>query len=258
MADTVTYVYCVVHRDRPVPAPSMPPGIPGASRPVLLDVAPRLAIAASEIPGAMYAPEEIERRLGDLDWVAEIALAHELVVERLTRARGATVIPMKLFTMFSGAERAVTEMRSRRRQLEAVVKRIRGCEEWGVRVTREAPARSKPARAGAARSGSAFLAAKKQARDDAREQLARLIETAEDVFMTLGRVAKQAKRRPAPESAATPPLLDATFLVPHDRRAQFRTAAKHAALRCRTAGAELTLTGPWPAYNFIDAAEMRS
>ena len=258
MGDTATYVYCVVHRNVPVALRSIPPGIPGASRPALLDVSPRLWIVASQVTRAVYTSEEIERRLRDLDWVAEIALAHELVVERLSRATGATVIPMKLFTMFSAPDRAVADMRSRRRQLEAVVKRIQGCDEWGVRVTRAATARSTPARTGVVPSGSAFLAAKKQARDDARELSARLADAAGDVLTTLGRVAKQSKRRPPPESAATPPLLEAAFLVPRDRKARFRTAAKQTARRCRTMGAELTVTGPWPAYNFIDDAETRS
>ena len=257
MEDTSTYVYCLVHGAGPVAARNMPPGIPGATPPTLVNVAPGLSMVTSEVPGAMYAPGEVERRLRDLDWVAEIALAHELVVERLSRARGATVMPLKLFTMFSGPERAVAEMRTRRRQLEAVVKRIRGCDEWGVRVTRKAPAPAAPVRP-AVRSGAVFLAAKKLARDEAREQTARLGDAADEVLVRLGRIAKQAKRRPVPESAANPPLLEAVFLVPHGRKARFRTAAREAAVRCRAVGAELTLTGPWPAYNFVGPGEARS
>jgi hypothetical protein len=253
-----TYVYCVLHRDRPVALRSLPPGIPGGARPVLLEIFTSFWIVASEVPREAYTPEAIERRLRDLDWVSGIALAHEAVIERMARVPGATVIPMTLFTMFSGPELAISEMRSRRRQLERIVKNIRGCDEWGVRVTRGASRNVKPVRANDSSSGRAFLAARKQARDNAREQAGRMMAAAGDVLVTLGKVARQTKRRPAPESASSLPLLDAAFLVPGDRKARFKTAVRQAAARCRAAGAELTLSGPWPAYNFVDAGDARS
>lgn len=256
--NATTYVYCVVHRDRAPAVRGMPPGVPGGSSPVLLNVSPRFWIVASEVPRDAYAPEAIERRLRDLEWVSAIALAHEAVVERMTRVGGATVVPMKLFTMFSGPELAIAETRSRRQEIDSVVKRIGGCDEWGVRVTRGTAAPEKPAPVNAGRSGSAFLAARKQARDAAREQSGRMLAAAEDVLVSLGSVAKLTRQRPAPASAATPPLLDAAFLVPASRKTRFRAAVRVAAARCSEAGAELTLTGPWPAYNFVDTGDVRS
>ena len=46
-------------------------------------------------------------------------------------------------------------------------------------------------------------------------------------------------------------LLDAAFLVAHARRASFRAAAERAAARLGRDGYDLTLTGPWPPYNFV-------
>lgn len=258
MAARATYVYCVVHRDDPVRVRGMPPGVPGSSRPILLDISPGLSLAVSDVPLDVFGTEQIERRLPDLEWVAKVALAHEAVVEHLGRIGGATVIPMKLFTMFSAPQRAVAEMRSRRRQLTAVIQRIRGCQEWGVRVTRRVDQPRRPARTRPVRSGADFLAAKKQARDDARDKSARLHAEAEGALSRLGRVARQAKRRHAPDSATNPPILEAAFLVPRTGRARFAAAAKQAAARCRAAGGDLALTGPWPAYNFIDDGEPRT
>jgi hypothetical protein len=51
-----------------------------------------------------------------------------------------------------------------------------------------------------------------------------------------------------------PPLLDAAFLVPVRRRARFRALAERAAEDVLQRGGRLTLTGPWPAYNFVSAA----
>jgi Gas vesicle synthesis protein GvpL/GvpF len=255
MSAHATYVYCVVHRDRPAAVRNMPSGVPGSSRPALLDVSPALSIVVSTVPLGVYGREPLERRLHDLDWVASVALAHEAVVERMGRISAATIIPMKLFTMFSEPERAVAEMRSRRGQLSNLVKRIRGCQEWGVRVTPSASRPQRPARKTAVRSGADFLAAKKRARDDARDQAERLHAEAESVLASLGRVARQAKRRLPPDSAATPPVLEAAFLVPQARNARFAAAARDAARRCRAAGGDLVLTGPWPAYNFVDDGE---
>ena len=56
----------------------------------------------------------------DVDWVANAAVAHEVVVEHFARRTGSTVLPMKLFTMFSSVERAVAETRPRQRELTAV------------------------------------------------------------------------------------------------------------------------------------------
>jgi len=255
MSERTTYVYCVVDRSGPLSMRGVPAGVPGGSTPALLPLTRRLSIVASAVPRDAYAPEIVDARLRDLDWVSGIALAHEAVVERMTRVRGATVIPMKLFTMFSEPDRAVSELRKRQRQLERIVQRIHGCEEWGVRVTRGARPSDRRVRAAAPATGTAYLSARKQARDDLREQSAKRRTAAADTLAALGRLAKGAKPRPAPESAASPPLLDAAFLVPRTRSAGFHAGVKRAAARCREAGAELTVSGPWPAYNFIDGGE---
>lgn len=257
MADTATYIYCLIESGRRPSARGgrVPRGLPSASAPELLEVGPRLWAVAAEVPLADYASARLEERLRDLDWVAEIALAHEAVVERFAAVTGAAVVPMKLFTMFSSPERARADLARRRREIEAVLKRIRGCREWGVRVTRAAAAGPASPRAAAPASGTAFLTAKKRARDDARERQRRAVEAAETVFESLSRLARDAHRRDAPAGATTPPLVDAAFLVPDAGQARFKAAVRRAARLCRDADAALVLTGPWPAYNFVQAAE---
>jgi hypothetical protein len=241
----------------------MPPGVPAASAPAIDSIAPGLWLVSAAVPRAAYAEQEIERRLQDLEWVSAIALTHEAVVERFSRVTGATVIPMKLFTIFTNPARALEEMRRRRPQLERVAKRIGGAEEWGVRISRRS-AESSTARAsgsfGAAQGhvvtpGTAFLAAKRRARDEAHARAAAASEAAEHAFLVLGRFARDTRRQEAPAGATAPPLLDAAFLVPSGRKLRFKAAVTREARRCREAGADLLLTGPWPAYNFIQSAD---
>ena len=249
MPESATYVYCLVERgSRPV-LRHVPRGLPFATAPELIDLGRRLWAVAATVPLDEYGSEPLERRLTDINWVADIALAHEGVVEYFASRPGATVVPMKLFTMFANRERAAAALTGRRRDIAPVLARIRGCREWGVRVTRRvAPA---PPSATAGSSGTAFLAAKKRARDDVRERAIRAADAAEAVVVTLSRLARAAVLREPPENAAAPPLVDAAFLVASANTARFRAAAGKSARACRDAGADLTLTGPWPAYNFV-------
>jgi hypothetical protein len=115
------------------------------------------------------------------------------------------------------------------------------------RLTR-APART----AAAGRSGKAFLAAKKQARDQVADAKAAAAEAATAVFDRLMAVSRDARRRDdRPVAGASPPLLDAAFLVDSKKRDRFTAAARQEAQACERAGAQLAMTGPWPAYNFI-------
>jgi gas vesicle protein GvpL/GvpF len=89
-------------------------------------------------------------------------------------------------------------------------------------------------------------------RDDAREALRAAAVAADAVYDTLAAVARDARRRTdTPEGTTMPPVLDAAFLVPVERRARFRSAARRLASGTSEAGTELTLSGPWPAYNFV-------
>jgi hypothetical protein len=203
------------------------------------------------VPLSNYGSESLEDTLRDLDRVAELAVAHEAVVEYVAQLAGATVVPMKMFTMFSSVERAVAEMQDRRKSIEAVVDRIAGCEEWGVRITTGRPPRTKPAVSDRPRSGRAFLAARRQVRDEARTAIRRANSTAALAFSELSTFAKETRQRSDAPTGATPPLLEAAFLVPARSRAKFHTAVKRIARSAGESGLAVTLTGPWPAYNFV-------
>lgn len=254
MPPTATYLYCVVRAAAKPAVPAAIAGLPAASRPTVVPLERSLWLVVAEVPLDRYGHEALESSLRDLQWVGRAAVAHESVVESFAARRGATIVPMKLFTMFSSTERAIVEMKSRRREIAAVMKRITGCEEWGVRLMRNAGQAQRRVIDDRGPSGTAFLAAKKRVRDESRLAAAAAAGAAEDVFTALAALARAATRRSdAPDGVATPPLLDAAFLVPTARRALFRSAVKRLARTSAKAGADVTLTGPWPAYNFIAA-----
>lgn len=248
---TATYLYCVIKSARrPAPAQAAP-GLDGATPPQVYEVDRGLWLAAAEVPLDRYGPGRLEARLQDLDWVAAAAVGHELVVEQFSRRATATVIPAKLFTMFSSVEKAIADVARRRASIDRVMKRIAGCEEWGIRITRRAglPATGDGSPSS---SGTAFLAAKKAARDAASHARLAAVAAAEHAFRALERRARDARSRERrAEPGSNPPILEAAFLVTASARAKFKAEARRQAAACETAGVDLALTGPWPAYNFV-------
>lgn len=251
-----TYVYCVLRSAGRPASTRVPAGIPSGAPPAIASLGGSLWLVVSDVPLDVYGPERLEAALGDLDWVARVAVAHEAVVEHFARRRAVTVVPMKLFTMFSTVERAAREMRARRRAISGVLRRVAGCEEWGVRVTRGTPPRRATAAAApVARSGVAFLAARREARDRAREAAAGAVTAADTAFDALAPLARDVRRRDSAPGGAVPLLLDAAFLVPTSRRARFQAVARRTAALCAESGAIMTLTGPWPPYNFVQPGD---
>lgn len=255
---TATYLYCLVRAAKKPASTDVPSGIPDATPPEIIAVSPSLWLVAARVPLDIYGSAALETLLSDLESVGRIAVAHEAMVEHFAMRRELTVIPMKLFTMFSTPKRAITDIAGRRKSIETAMKRIEGAEEWGVRVTTTAPTTRRAAGAPAATSGAAFLTAKKQARDDVRDAKLAAAEAAVAAFDRLAAIARDARRREAPPvSGATQPLLDAALLVASKDRDRFTDAARREADACARAGAQMTLTGPWPAYNFVQTAGHR-
>ena len=255
---TATYLYCIIRSATKPATARCPEGLPGADRPQSIAVSRSLWLVIAAVPLSTYGADHLERRLSDMDWVGNVALAHESVVEHFSRRVGVTVIPMKLFTMFSSVDRARADIAERKAAIAAVMRRIAGAEEWGVRVLRDPAAAVVRTGVTRAASGAAFLAAKKKAKDQANSSRVVAAEAAADVFEDLVTIARDARRRDeAPAAGATPPLLDAAFLVPVASRGRFKKTATEAAARCAGAGAQMTLSGPWPAYNFVQDEDER-
>ena len=262
---SLTYVYCLVRSARRPSLRGVPPGMPGGREVRVLEIPDTSDwLIVSTVPEREYGEEALERGLQQLDWVAPRALAHEAVVEHFLAAPA--LLPMQLFTMFIGDERAVQHVVRDKRRIAAILKRIEGQVEWGLRLTLDPdtgprgslPRRSSPkASVGGARekakSGAAYLAHKRDQLDLARTRLKKGRAAANRLYRAVSRDATDASRRTATEQAAPGSrlLLDAAFLVPARRATAFRAAVRRHARALKGGGLTLSLTGPWPAYNFI-------
>lgn len=249
-----TYLYCLVRCPGTLPLGGAPPGLPGLSGPRALPVGNGLWLVAADAPLPEYGAESIQANLQDLSWVSGRALAHEGMVEHFGKA--GTVVPMKLFTLFSSDERALGHVRGDRGRLERILDRIEGCQEWGVRV-RFDEARAKEAASDEARkdgavsgSGTAFLLRKKAEKEASRTLLGRLRTEMDEAFSDLSGHAAEARRR----DPIAPLLLDGAFLVREESARELEQTVARWAERLSAQACEVTLTGPWPPYNFLDEA----
>ena len=249
--ETATYVYCLLQSGAPPPLDGVPDGLEGASRPRALQAGEALWLVVADAPLSRYGAEAIDRGLRDLDWVSRCALAHEAVVEH--HLGTGTLVPMKLFTLFSTDERAVADVQARRAAVDAVLREVEGREEWGLRLLLDKERALGRLREGtpAPSSGTAFLLRKKEERDAGRRLADEAARRAQAIYADLAGRAARARHTPAPAEGAGRLVLDAAFLVAVAARDDFRAAAREHARAAAGEGLDLVLTGPWPAYNFV-------
>ena len=255
-AGPATYLYALVESAAEPDGAETPPGLPGTGRLRWLAVGKGLWLGAADAPLERYDTAAIEKGLKDLQWVSSCAVAHERVIEHVSRL--GTVIPMKLFTLFTSDTRAVAHVARSRARLRALLRRLAGRQEWGIRVSVDDVKARAAARQTAERAaeglttGARFLTLKGRENREVREIVDRGRGEAAAVFADAERHADQTRRR---EPAAAEPglrlLLDAAFLVPVGKAGAFREAVRRQAERLAPRGYRVVLTGPWPAYNFV-------
>jgi hypothetical protein len=215
-----------------------------------------LWLIVTTVPAGDYNEAALTKGLQNLDWVGRRALAHEGMVEHFLSAKA--VLPMQMLTLFTTDERALQHVTRQRKEILGILQRLEQKVEWGLRLTFDEQALRAAVDASArtskaAPSGSAYLARKRDLLDVTRGQLQAARGEADQLFAVLAREAADSRRRTATEQAAPGSrlLLDAAFLVPASRTKAFRAAVGRHAKKIGANGVVVSLTGPWPPYNFI-------
>jgi hypothetical protein len=273
---TGTYVYCLIAARRAPAVKRARRGLPGVGPVRLLAIADRDGVndgrrrpglrksrgaleqwlAVADAPLDLYGETAINKHLSELGWVSRAAVAHEAVVEAFIDQPA--VLPMKLFTIFLNDDRALEHVQMERRRIAAILRRVVGHHEWGVRVALEANvAKAVKAKTGTKKAGvvtgAAYLSLKKAQRDRAAELSHGAQETVAALYDRLDRQADESKRRSGPEltAAGGPLLLDAAFLVPRTRSKQFASTVVRETKALAATGYRVTMSGPWPPYSFV-------
>jgi hypothetical protein len=254
----LTYVYCLARTARK-PVLRAAPAMPGGGRVRAIAVDAGLWLIVSSVPDSEYGEAALAAGLQNLDWVSRRALAHEAVVEQFLTA--SAVLPMQLFTLFTADERALEHVARQRAKIDRILSRVQGNVEWGLRLTwDEQAARERVdqkhvrgAKRATGATGTAYLARKRDLLDVNKKQLAGARQAATRLYRAMSREAAAARRRTSTERAAPGSrlLLDAAFLVPTRGANKFRSALRKHSTPLEGSGIIVSLTGPWPPYNFI-------
>lgn len=258
------YLYCIAETGpaASITAESLPPAIEESSPLELITVNDLVAVA-SRVPLSMYGEDRLNENLTDASWTALRAMRHQRVVEHFAKRTG--VVPLRFGTVYLASAGVEEMLASKATDLQEIIERIRGCEEWGVNVFSDrqklldAVAELSPKlrdlseQAQKSSPGQAYLLKKKVESlrtDEARVELARIID---DIEAKLSGTTKGAKRlRMLKVEATETGDLKAkfAFLVEQASFDSFRSEAERVAQDLNKAGIRLELTGPWPAYNF--------
>lgn len=254
---TLYYVYGIV--PPATDAAGAPAGIEGAA--VSAVGTQSLAALVSELDAEAYSPELIEERVGDVEWLAPRAEAHDAVVS--WAGHPGPVVPLHMWAMFSGRDGVIEMLESRASELVPLLDRLRGADEYGLRVYADPAALAKIAAgsdpsvaelertAASAGPGQRYLIERKLegARRDAARSLAS--SRADAIHATLAAQSVAAARDAIPTAASDgSAVLSAAFLVKRDALDPFRAVLTALVRETEPEGFRFAFTGPWPPYHF--------
>ena len=261
MADHIQYVYAVV--DAGAVPTGVPRGLDGA--PVEVEREGGLAALVSAVSGEVYAGPEVEARSGDIEWLGPRARAHDDVVT--WASEGGAAVPLPMFTLFRDRDGVRAMLRDRRDTLTRGLERVRGHQEYGVRLFRiddaltEHLAELSPRiaelerTAASASPGQRYLLGRKIEAERASELRRIGGEVAQAAFNGLSREAAASVMDTLPrrtlEGMAGVAVLNASFLVARTEVDVFRGALTSLVQQYEPRGFRFEFTGPWPPYHFV-------
>ncbi len=258
------YLYGVVSGTAALDLTFEAPGVAPGEPPEIVTSA-GLGAVVSRVPWSVFGDEHLKTNLEDLAWLERTARAHEAVVEA-TRAQ-TTMIPMRLCTLFR-TRAAIAEMLAREAEtLDDALRRLAGKTEWSVKVMADRAAVGKSLMlavvdepsADEVSPGHQYLRGRQAERRTAGEVDEWLRHTIGDIHESLTGKAGSALCNPVQRPELTgyegEMLLNGVYLVDDLLTDDFRTCVDSLSRRYSSAGIRLELTGPWPPYNFVAAAE---
>jgi len=248
----LSYVFCLIRSNRQPTMRRISEGMPGGHDLRAIEVGEHLWAIVQSVPETAYGETALARGLQNLDWVSPRALAHERVIECFLSAPA--LLPMHLFTLFTSDDRVAQHVHSDGARIRRLLKRVEGKVEWGLRLMFDEKAERAKISKQPVRSGTEFLARKRDVLGINRARVKEARGEADRLYKSMSRLAAAAQRRTSLERAAPGSrlLLDAAFLVPVAESGAFRSAVRQQTRDLRSVGITMSVTGPWPPYNFVE------
>jgi hypothetical protein len=213
-------LYCIVQQDLDEPAPD--PGM-------CVVAAHGLAAVVSRVEETSSAPS------------VSSVLAFERVVEAI-HARQA-VIPLRYGCLMESESAIIRLLENHRQEYEALLDRLRGMTEMGIRVL--CPARPGFLPGSTLSPGAAYLASLRNRYSSGNSLAPEEAQLADQITGLLSGCYTEQRREILPAEQGR--LLSLYFLMPKTGVEHFRHQARQIS---PPGGTKLLLSGPWPPYNF--------
>jgi len=264
MSNSIWYVYGIVSSE--MPETTLPVGLDDSG--VALERHDGIAALVSVLEGEQYAPTALETNSGDVEWLSPRAVAHDRV---LTWASDhGAVVPLPMFSLFSGQQAVRTMLRERSSQLASTLASVSKGREYALRVYRVdaellgavtslSPRLSEMAKtAEAASPGQRYLLERKldgEKKSELRSLSQRIVE---EIVAELTPHALRVARSPIPRAADAETatrgtmVLNTAFLVAPDQFEPLQRTLTSLVARHGAHGFRFDFTGPWPPYHFVN------
>ncbi|MFI7104992.1 GvpL/GvpF family gas vesicle protein [Nonomuraea sp. NPDC050227] len=230
-----------------------PDGLAGVAGAPVRRLAHRgLAAFLSTVSLAEFGEEALRRSMEDLAWLEETARAHHRVVEAVAALR--PTAPVRLVTVYTGEAQVRELLDERHEQFDAVLARVAGRREWGVKAY-AVPGGAEPAAdpQGAtqdATPGAAYLNRRRAAlrsREADWRQAAEQARAVHEALMDVAVVGRCHRAQdPQLSGRREQMVLNGAYLVDDARAAEFARVIEDVADR----GVTVELVGPWAPYSF--------
>lgn len=220
--------------------------------------------ALSLVPLQEFGAGLLEQRIGDLEWVAPRVLIHERIIEEIMAAY--PVMPVRFCTIFAATDRIEELLEIHQAGIIRFLSDTADKEEWGVKGyikgdrLEEALKKGRPAvraagvEPGKASPGQAYLLRKKMAlavKDGLDNVVAQITEEAFQGLLVHAVKGVRTKTLQVEDGEERREMvLNAALLVPKSDVRSFLGRVKDTEERYRRHGLSLSVTGPWPPYNF--------
>jgi hypothetical protein len=194
--------------------------------------------------------KNLPRNMESLDWLAETSVTHQRVIAAI--ALKAEILPARLGTIFRSQASLCRHIAKRASSLKRDFARIRGADEWGIKVFEtRAPAFSPPT----VRSGRDYLKAK-----------AALLPVRRNKAESDGAIAKFELALESVAAETAPPgnisrgqpglKFQTTLLVKRSQQKKLESVLEKFA-HSWAAVRRIECTGPWPPYSFVSRPDDR-
>ncbi len=238
-SETVFYLYGISESSK-APAHACT-GVDGVAEIETIDCAD-LTCWVSRVSKSEFA-DHLAEKMDNLDWLAEMSTRHQAAVAAI--AQTSDVLPTRFGTVFLNEASLKADVKGRKPQLQADLKRIKGNQEWGIKVISLTP---QIAMTPLKKSGKGYLQAKSEllrarrpgAPDEDTARFARELEALAEAVAEGGKIS--GGRRDL--------QYQISLLVKRNRRKELEAVLKRFSTRWQGTR-EIECTGPWPPYSFV-------